>query len=163
AEIPGHGMGGPTGDYGQNAADFTNAQADLTPRMPIRLGVSRAKMAREARRVQQFAKFRNVSLNLVPLVDTLVSVVFFAPTAATARCATTCSRGSCRRRGSPASGTSLSRSGTRTRTGPRPRRRPDMATPVINPGPERPRPRELDTTFTRNLRYEFASEEGRAL
>ena len=38
-----------------------------------------------------------------------------------------------------------------------------MATPVINPGPERPRPKELDTTFTRNLRFEFASEEGRAL
>ena len=83
AEIPGHGMGGPTGEYGQNAADFTSGQAALTPRMPIRVGVSRAKMAREARRVAQFAKFRNVSLNLVPLVDTLVSIVFFALTTAT--------------------------------------------------------------------------------
>ncbi len=44
---------------------------------------SRAKMARELRRAQQFAKFRLVELNLVPLVDTFVSIVFFALTTAT--------------------------------------------------------------------------------
>jgi biopolymer transport protein ExbD len=46
-------------------------------------GVSRAKMAREARRTAQFAKFRLTELNLVPLVDTFVSIVFFALTTAT--------------------------------------------------------------------------------
>jgi len=46
-------------------------------------GISRAKMAREARRTQQFAKFRLTELNLVPLVDTFVSIVFFALTTAT--------------------------------------------------------------------------------
>jgi biopolymer transport protein ExbD len=46
-------------------------------------GMSRAKAAREARRAQQFAKFRLVELNLVPLVDTFVSIVFFALTTAT--------------------------------------------------------------------------------
>ena len=45
-------------------------------------GISRAKMAREARRTQQFAKFRLTELNLVPLVDTFVSIVFFALTTA---------------------------------------------------------------------------------
>ena len=44
---------------------------------------SRAKAMREARRKQQFAKFRLVQLNLVPLVDTFVSIVFFALTTAT--------------------------------------------------------------------------------
>jgi len=45
--------------------------------------ISRARMAREARRSQQFAKFKLAELNLVPLVDTLVSIVFFALTTAT--------------------------------------------------------------------------------
>jgi biopolymer transport protein ExbD len=45
--------------------------------------ISRAKSMRETRRVQQFAKFRLVQLNLVPLVDTFVSIVFFALTTAT--------------------------------------------------------------------------------
>ena len=45
--------------------------------------ISRAKSMREQRRVQQFAKFRLVHLNLVPLVDTFVSIVFFALTTAT--------------------------------------------------------------------------------
>jgi biopolymer transport protein ExbD len=45
--------------------------------------VSRAKASREARRRQQFAKFRLTQLNLVPLVDTMVSIVFFALTTAT--------------------------------------------------------------------------------
>ena len=40
--------------------------------------VSRARMARESRRGAQFAKFKLAELNLVPLVDTLVSIVFFA-------------------------------------------------------------------------------------
>ena len=44
---------------------------------------SRAKAAREMRRTQQFAKFRMVELNLVPLVDTFVSIVFFALTTQT--------------------------------------------------------------------------------
>ena len=39
--------------------------------------VSRAKSAREARRVAQFGKFRMTNLNLVPLVDTFVALVFF--------------------------------------------------------------------------------------
>src|ERR1700722_2640818 len=43
---------------------------------------SRAKMSREARRTAQFSKFRLAELNLVPLVDTLVSIVFFALTTA---------------------------------------------------------------------------------
>jgi len=38
---------------------------------------------RESRRRAQFAKFRLVQLNLVPLVDTFVSIVFFALTTAT--------------------------------------------------------------------------------
>jgi biopolymer transport protein ExbD len=45
--------------------------------------VSRAKMAREARRAKQFSKFKLTELNLVPLVDTFVSIVFFALTTAT--------------------------------------------------------------------------------
>lgn len=44
---------------------------------------SRARAAREMRRTQQFAKFRMVELNLVPLVDTFVSIVFFALTTQT--------------------------------------------------------------------------------
>lgn len=52
-------------------------------RRPAGPGVSRAKMAREARRTAQFAKFRLTELNLVPLVDTFVSIVFFALTTAT--------------------------------------------------------------------------------
>ena len=40
--------------------------------------MSRAREARAARRAAQFAKFRVTELNLVPLVDTLVSIVFFA-------------------------------------------------------------------------------------
>jgi biopolymer transport protein ExbD len=46
-------------------------------------GHSRAKAAREARRMQQFNKFRLTELNLIPLVDTFVSIVFFALTSAT--------------------------------------------------------------------------------
>lgn len=45
--------------------------------------MSRAKEMRANRRAQQFAKFRVTELNLVPLVDTFVSIVFFALTTAT--------------------------------------------------------------------------------
>ena len=38
---------------------------------------TRARSNREARRISQFGKFRHVELNLVPLVDTFVSLVFF--------------------------------------------------------------------------------------
>jgi biopolymer transport protein ExbD len=50
---------------------------------PVRRNHSRAAVAREARRAQMFARFRLTELNLVPLVDTFVSIVFFALTAAT--------------------------------------------------------------------------------
>ena len=63
-------------------ADFTAGEEARAPRM-ARAGNSRAKMAREGRRAQQFAKFRLAELNLVPLVDTFVSIVFFALTTAT--------------------------------------------------------------------------------
>jgi biopolymer transport protein ExbD len=43
---------------------------------------SRAKAARAARRTAQFAKFRIIQLNLVPLVDTFVAIVFFSLTTA---------------------------------------------------------------------------------
>lgn len=45
--------------------------------------MSRAREARAARRAAQFAKFRVTELNLVPLVDTLVAIVFFAITTQT--------------------------------------------------------------------------------
>jgi len=45
--------------------------------------MSRAREARAARRAAQFKKFRIVELNLVPLVDTLVAIVFFAITTQT--------------------------------------------------------------------------------
>ncbi|HWZ57471.1 MAG TPA: hypothetical protein VNW46_00745, partial [Gemmatimonadaceae bacterium] len=44
---------------------------------------SRFHLAREARRAKQFQKFKLAELNLVPLVDTFVSIVFFALTTAT--------------------------------------------------------------------------------
>ena len=43
----------------------------------------RAKAARMSRRAAQFNKFRLIQLNLIPLVDTFVSVVFFTITTAT--------------------------------------------------------------------------------
>jgi biopolymer transport protein ExbD len=45
--------------------------------------VSRAREARASRRAQQFAKFRMNQLNLIPLVDTFVAIVFFALTTST--------------------------------------------------------------------------------
>ena len=44
---------------------------------------SRAKAARDARRTAMFHKFRLTELNLVPLVDTFVSIVFFSLTTQT--------------------------------------------------------------------------------
>jgi biopolymer transport protein ExbD len=44
--------------------------------------MSRAREMRVQRRAAQFAKFRITELNLVPLVDTMVSIVFFALTTA---------------------------------------------------------------------------------
>jgi len=46
-------------------------------------GAHRARAARMARRAAQFNKFRLIQLNLVPLVDTFVSVVFFTLVTAT--------------------------------------------------------------------------------
>ena len=46
-------------------------------------GSSRAAHAREMRRVKQFAKFKLHTLNLVPLIDAFVSIVFFTLTTAT--------------------------------------------------------------------------------
>lgn len=43
----------------------------------------RARALREGRRASQFQKFRLIQLNLVPLVDTFVAIVFFSLTAAT--------------------------------------------------------------------------------
>ena len=45
--------------------------------------MSRAREQRGLRRAKQFAKFRVQQLNLVPLVDTFVSIVFFALTTTT--------------------------------------------------------------------------------
>ena len=45
--------------------------------------MSRGREMRAQRRAAQFAKFRITELNLVPLVDTFVSIVFFALTTAT--------------------------------------------------------------------------------
>ena len=63
-------------------ADIVSAPVTRPGRKPLTLGVSRAKLARESRRAQQFAKFRLAELNLIPLVDTFVSIVFFALTTA---------------------------------------------------------------------------------
>ena len=79
AEIPGSGAG----EYGQAPADFTGDAIARSQGARPKRPVSRARMAREARRQAQFAKFKNISLNLVPLVDTFVSIVFFALTTAT--------------------------------------------------------------------------------
>lgn len=45
--------------------------------------MTRARAAREGRRAAQFAKFRMTELNLVPLVDTFVAIVFFSLATAT--------------------------------------------------------------------------------
>jgi len=45
--------------------------------------MSRARDMRSLRRSQQFGKFRVMQLNLVPLVDTFVSIVFFTLTTTT--------------------------------------------------------------------------------
>jgi biopolymer transport protein ExbD len=66
---------------GSQPADIVGARVQHEGRK-LTLGVSRAKMARESRRAAQFAKFRLAELNLIPLVDTFVSIVFFALTTA---------------------------------------------------------------------------------
>ena len=53
------------------------------PIKTIRGKHNRARAARLARRAAFFRKFRLIQLNLVPLVDTFVSVVFFTLTTAT--------------------------------------------------------------------------------
>lgn len=56
------------------------------PAKPVKAtggGHNRARAARLARRAAQFNKFRLIQLNLVPLVDTFVSVVFFTLVTAT--------------------------------------------------------------------------------
>ncbi len=45
--------------------------------------MSRARAMRAQRRAEQFAKFRVTQLNLVPLVDAMTAIVFFALTVAT--------------------------------------------------------------------------------
>lgn len=45
--------------------------------------MSRAREQRQTRRARQFAKFGITQLNLVPLVDTFVSIVFFSLTTTT--------------------------------------------------------------------------------
>jgi biopolymer transport protein ExbD len=45
--------------------------------------MSRGREMRASRRAAQFSKFRITELNLVPLVDTMVSIVFFALTTQT--------------------------------------------------------------------------------
>jgi biopolymer transport protein ExbD len=92
----GVGGAGPVGGGGGSSSSFGPADVTgmgnaaggpVTPAITRRPaghggGTSRAKQAREARRAAQFAKFRLTELNLVPLVDTLVSIVFFGLTTA---------------------------------------------------------------------------------
>ena len=63
-----------------------SSQITPPPDQPIKAVAgtrNRARAARLARRAAQFNKFRLIQLNLVPLVDTFVSVVFFTLTTAT--------------------------------------------------------------------------------
>jgi biopolymer transport protein ExbD len=77
------GIGGGPSGFGSEPADVAGAgnQGEIRKRK-VTVGVSRAKSSREARRAAQFAKFKLTELNLVPLVDTFVSIVFFALTTA---------------------------------------------------------------------------------
>ena len=76
------GAGSPEShESGAQPSDMVGAHTANAGRN-LMLGTSRAKAAREARRGAQFAKFRLTELNLVPLVDTFVSIVFFALTTA---------------------------------------------------------------------------------
>ena len=78
----GPGMPDASGPGSQPANIVDGRGPVVVTRRSSKMGVSRAKMAREARRGAQFAKFRLTELNLVPLVDTFVSIVFFALTTA---------------------------------------------------------------------------------
>lgn len=65
---------------------MTSSVTPPPPDQPVKAvaGVHhRARAARLARRAAQFNKFRLIQLNLVPLVDTFVSVVFFTLVTAT--------------------------------------------------------------------------------
>ena len=66
---------------------MTSQFTPLGSDQPIKRAVAgtqhRARAARLARRAAQFNKFRLIQLNLVPLVDTFVSVVFFTLVTAT--------------------------------------------------------------------------------
>ena len=64
------------------SSQITPAQPEQ-PTKAIACVRNRARAARLARRAAQFNKFRLIQLNLVPLVDTFVSVVFFTLTTAT--------------------------------------------------------------------------------
>ena len=63
-------------------SQFTPPGSD-EPRKAVTGMYHRARAARLARRAAQFNKFRLIQLNLVPLVDTFVSVVFFTLVTAT--------------------------------------------------------------------------------
>ncbi len=81
AETP---MGGVGGSEPADVAGTANSPGfGAIVRRGATRGVSRATVARESRRAQQFAKFKLVELNLVPLVDTFVSIVCFSLTTAT--------------------------------------------------------------------------------
>ena len=86
ASGPLSGPGGAAGQQsGSQPADIVGAGGGAHGAIVRRApggGISRGKMAREARRAAQFAKFRLTELNLIPLVDTFVSIVFFALTTA---------------------------------------------------------------------------------
>lgn len=66
-------------------ADVSSGGQALKPPTRVTGGpaLTRGKMAREGRRAAQFSKFRMAELNLVPLVDTLVAIVFFSLATAT--------------------------------------------------------------------------------
>ena len=64
------------------ASTIGNGGTGTPGHAPIDRAFGRGRAMRESRRRAQFAKFRFVQLNLVPLVDTLVAIVFFALTTA---------------------------------------------------------------------------------
>lgn len=65
------------------SSQITPPSGPIEPTKEIGGTRNRARAARLARRAAQFNKFRLIQLNLVPLVDTFVSVVFFTLVTAT--------------------------------------------------------------------------------
>ena len=65
------------------SSQVTPPPGPIEPTRAIAGTHNRARAARLARRAAQFNKFRLIQLNLVPLVDTFVSVVFFTLVTAT--------------------------------------------------------------------------------